>query len=423
MRVLVSAYACEPGRGSEPGIGWNWVQQIARCQEVWVLTRANNRDPIEKQLAATPLPGAHFVYYDLPRWARFWKTRQRGVHAYYCLWQIGAYFVARKLHRRTRFNLIHHVTFGNYWLPSFLALLPVSFIWGPIGGAETAPSSFWWSYSLRGKLYEFLRNFARFLGERDPFVRMTARRAAMVLATTDQTARRLRALGCRNISVVSQVGLSDDEIKRLGCFPNATVGSFRLLSSGRLLHWKGFELGLRAFAQFQTEFPASEYWLIGDGPERKSLESLARRFGIARKTIFWGEMTRRNALRKLAECDVLLHPSLHDSGGFVSVEAMAAGRPVICLDLGGLALQVTDETGIKMPAVTPKQVVSELAQALQRLARDHSLCARMGRAGRARVDRDFNWKTKGELLANIYGQVLRGQVLPEDRHNPGGNVV
>ena len=102
---------------------------------------------------------------------------------------------------------------------------------------------------------------------------------------------------------------------------------------------------MRAFAQFQTEFPASEYWFIGDGPERKSLENLARRFGIARKTIFWGEMTRRNALRKLAECDVLLHPSLHDSGGFVSVEAMAAGRPVICLDLGGLALQVTDETG------------------------------------------------------------------------------
>jgi glycosyltransferase involved in cell wall biosynthesis len=211
------------------------------------------------------------------------------------------------------------------------------------------------------------------------------------------------------------VALNEEEIERLRCHPVVRTGAFRLLSLGRLLHWKGFELALRAFAQFQREFPASEYWLIGDGPERKSLESLAREFGVAGKVIFWGEMTRRDVLQKLAECDVLLHPSLHDSGGFVSVEAMAAGRPVICLDLGGLALQVTEQTGIKAPAVTPEQVVAELARALDRLARDPSLRHRMGRAARARVDLEFNWKKKGEYLANIYRQVSRNGVSLDPR--------
>jgi hypothetical protein len=43
LKVLVSAYACEPNRGSEPEVGWQWIQQLARFYEVWIITRANNR--------------------------------------------------------------------------------------------------------------------------------------------------------------------------------------------------------------------------------------------------------------------------------------------------------------------------------------------------------------------------------------------
>jgi len=77
-----------------------------------------------------------------------------------------------------------------------------------------------------------------------------------------------------------------------------------------------------------------------------------------------------------------MHPSLHDSGGWVTLEAMAAGRPVICLDLGGPALQVSEATGIKIPAISPPQVVADLASALKQLAGDpsrrHDLARRHG---------------------------------------------
>jgi len=53
-KVLVSAYACEPGKGSEPEVGWQWVHQIARFHEVWVITRANNRLQIEESLYKAP---------------------------------------------------------------------------------------------------------------------------------------------------------------------------------------------------------------------------------------------------------------------------------------------------------------------------------------------------------------------------------
>jgi glycosyltransferase involved in cell wall biosynthesis len=407
MRVLLSAYACEPEKGSEPGVGWNWVGQIARFHEVWVLTRANNQDSIKQSLAKRPLPNVHWVYFDLPGWARFWKKNRRGIHLYYFLWQLGAYFRAKKLHRHVGFDLVHHVTLVNYWMPSFLALLPPPFVWGPVGGGESAPQSFWRSLSLRGKVYEAMRELARRVSELNPLLRLPARCAAIGLATTAETAKRLRAVGCRNVSLSSEAGLTADEMLQLSGLPLRENNIFRVISVGNLLHLKGFELGLRAFARFQRQFPTAEYWIIGDGPERKRLERLTRELDLSDKVTFMGALPRREVFGKLAEGNVLLHPTLHDSGGWVCLEAMAAGRPVICLDLGGPAVQVTDDTGIKVPATSPQQAVSDLAAAMMRLAQDPGLRFHLAQAGRERVAGQFDWEQKGNFMANLYATLKK----------------
>lgn len=426
VRVLVSAYACEPGQGSEPGGGWHWMCQIARFEECWVITRVNNRPAIEKALAASPMPGVHFIYYDLPRWARFWKKGKTGVRLYYYLWQMGVYRLARKLHREFDFSLVHHLTFTSYWLPSFLPLLPVPFIWGPVAGAESAPPAFRKSFSLRGRIYEVLRDAARRWSELNPFVQVTARRAVASFAVTPETAERLTALGCRNVSVASQVALSTDELALLGKIPERRGEVFRVFSIGRLLHWKGFELGIRAFAEFHKLFPGSEYWLIGNGPEKQRWMQLAGELGMARSITFVDTLPRAELLENIAKCDVLLHPSLHDSGGWVTMEAMAAGRPVICLDLGGPALQVTAATGIKIPATSPEQVISGIAVALQRLATDAPGRAALGQAGRARIEQEFNWQKLGDQMAVVYARLLsapRVIELPASEKAFRGSIV
>ena len=111
------------------------------------------------------------------------------------------------------------------------------------------------------------------------------------------------------------------------------------------MSWKGFHLGLQAFAR--TQHPDTEYWIVGAGPAERSLKALAHRLGIADRVLFLGHQPRSEVLQIVQQCDVLVHPSLHESGGAVCAEAMAAGRPVICLDLGGPGLQVTAETGIR----------------------------------------------------------------------------
>jgi glycosyltransferase involved in cell wall biosynthesis len=85
---------------------------------------------------------------------------------------------------------------------------------------------------------------------------------------------------------------------------------------------------------------------------------------------------------------------------------MAAGRPVLCLDLGGPSVQVTEETGFKIPAHNPLQAVDALAQAMSHLAKEPELRLSMGQAGQQRVREMFSWEAKGQALAQLYEEIL-----------------
>lgn len=405
LRVLLSAYACEPHRGSEPGVGWNQVRQAARFHEVWVLTRANNRRAIESELARLPQPHIHWHYYDLPGWLRCWKRGARGIHAYYYLWQLGAYRRMRRLQRRVRFDLVHHVTFVNYWTPSLLAFLPVPLLWGPVGGGESAPRALRATFSWRGRLFELSRDVARRIGELDPLVRLTARRARLALATTPETASRLQRLGCASVRVLGVTALEQRDLDSLAAPAPGASGRLRLLSVGTLSHLKGYHLSLEAFARMKDGFPGASYWLVGGGPERKRLARLAGRLGLGQSVRFLGSLPREQVLRLLSGADLFVHPSLHDSGCWACLEAMAAGRPVLCFDLGGPAVHVSPECGIRLPAAGRAQAVRELAGAMRRLGADPQLRAAMGQAGRTCARRLFSWEAKGELLREIYRQL------------------
>ncbi|MBW4474805.1 MAG: glycosyltransferase [Stenomitos rutilans HA7619-LM2] len=409
MKVLLSAYACEPGRGTELGVGWNTVREVARYCEVWVLTRPDDgREAIEAELAHNPIPNLHFVYFTLPIWGDGWTWGQGAFQIHYYLWQIQAYFVARKLHHEIGFDLAHHVTFVKHSTPSFLSLLPIPFILGPVGGGETAPKAFFQDFSRRGKLYEALRSLSRWIGEHDPFSRITVQRSVLAWATTNDTAKGMVAMGCKNVQILSQVGLLPEEVEQLAQYPLLDQGPIRFISIGRFLHWKGFHLGLRAFAQAALP-PEAEYWIVGKGVEQEALQSLAINLGIASQVKFLNEMPRGDLLQKLGTCMALVHPSLHESGGFVCLEAMAAGRPVICLDLGGPAVQVTAETGFKVSANNPDQAIQGIAIAMNRLVQDPELRSRLGRAGRERVNAFFNWEAKGKFLIDVYKTILAQQ--------------
>ena len=404
LKVLISAFACRPNEGSEAGVGWACATEVAKEHEVWVLTRGKYKDLIEDELTKNPVPNLHFVYLDAPRW--MWSTKRGGgfYQFTYYAWQVGAYFRARSVCRKHKVDVIHHVSFSKFWAPSFVALLPIPFVWGPVGGGEKTPAGFWSKYSLRGKIYEILRDTATWLGERDPFVRLTARRAAASFATTRESATRMRRLGARDVEVYPAIGIVNGDLDYIDRIVGTNGVGSRFISMGRMLHWKGFDLGIEAFAR--ANIPDAEYWIIGDGSELERLKRLAAGLGVADRVKFLGKLDHDATLAKLGECDVLVHPSLHESGGLVCLEGMAARRPILCLDVGGPAVQVSDDAGIKVPASGREQTIDHIAEAMTRLAADTSLRRSLGDAGRKRVESRYLWPHKGEFYNSVYQRAL-----------------
>lgn len=412
LKVLLSAYACRPHMGSEPGVGWHTAQQISTHHQVWVLTRADNQPTIEAELAAHPNPNLQIIYCNVPGQPLGQLLGLRsGQQLHYYLWQLAAYQAARKLHQSISFDIAQHITYVKYWSPSFISLLPVPFIWGPVGGGESAPKAFLQGFGAKGQRSEKLRNIARHLAEHGPFVRLTAKHTAIALATTPETAQRLKKIGVSRISQCSQLGLSHSELTALSQRPQSSEPPSRFLSIGRLLHWKGFHLSLRAFAQANLPQPI-EYWIIGSGPEQERLQNLAKQLKIEPRVKFLAEMPREDVLKHLSSAIALIHPSLHDSGGFVCLEAMAASLPVICLDLGGPALQITKQTGIKISATTPEQTIPALAQAMAKLSTDLDLGKALGKAGQQRAQAHFSWEQRGHYFSQMYSQLTASSSHP-----------
>lgn len=411
LRILLSAYACEPDKGSEPGIGWHWAGALARAgHEVWVLTRANNRDAIESALAEQPVPNLRFVYHDLPAWTRWWKRGGRGVRLYYVLWQWGAYQLARGLCRELRFDLVHHITFGVFRHPSFMAFLGLPFVFGPVGGGETAPRTLRGTFPLRGYVTDLVRDLANWAVRVDPLMAAVYRHSDAILCKTRETLARIPEKYRDKCLVQAEVGTHGDHAVP-PCRGVRNDGCFQVLYVGRLVYWKGLHLGLAAFARFRETHANARLTIIGGGPDEVWLRRLAQRLDLADTVTWIPWLERAMVMRAYPRHDVFLFPSLHDSSGNAVLEALSCGLPVVCLDVGGPALLIDASCGFRVPARQPEQVVAGLAQALTKLALDPALKRSMGAAAGQRVREHFSWTRQAARMEHLYLALQAGRPL------------
>ena len=294
LKICAVAYACEPEVGSEPGAGWAWSTLLASFGEAWVLTRANNRRAIEHALVTEPnRERLHFVYVDLPAWARTWKKGQRGARLYYLLWQAAALGKARRLHRKQHFDLAWHLTFANAWLGTVGPLIGPEFVYGPIGGGVAMPWSLRRELGSRGLRDEVGRSIARGLARyANSLARIGWRGSSLILVQNADTARWLPRSVRHKVRIFPNVILDMETSEpRADRSDRGTTAVF----AGRILAWKGLTLAIRALRY------APEWHLIvlGKGPDEERARQLALRLGVADRVEFRGWVARSVFLRVL----------------------------------------------------------------------------------------------------------------------------
>ncbi|HEX6221057.1 MAG TPA: glycosyltransferase [Acidimicrobiia bacterium] len=363
MKVLLSAYACEPGKGSEPEVGFRTLMAVAQQHDVWIITRHNNLPSLEDAIREHPLRDRiHLIGHEVSGPLLRLKKRSRLLaHLYYDRWQRALAQRAVDLEQRVGFDVAHHVTFASYWTRTGIVSVSVPKVWGPVGGGVTTPLVLYRELGAKGLLDETARTLLRPVWASMPWISNIQKRAALVLAQNPETAARISS---DRPPVVLPNALSVE-------VPRTAINEGRsqdVVTVGRLEPWKGTHLAIRAFAAADTG--DSNLLVIGSGDGVRRLRRLADTLGVADSVNFIGHVPRAQALDVIARARALLHPAFHEEAGLAVSEALSYGTPVICIDRGGppvLARHWAQVPTVAVPPMSATKTVAAMADALSRL--------------------------------------------------------
>ena len=174
---------------------------------------------------------------------------------------------------------------------------------------------------------------------------------------------------------------------------------------GKIITLKGVDLALKALKESGTDATLT---LIGTGNYLGAARRLVKKLELSERVNFAGQVTRQEVLTAYGEYDVLLFPSLHDTGGYAVIEAMFNELPVICLDCGGPPVAVRNGCGFKVAVSSPKAVVAGLADAIRFYHGDRQALLSHGKAARKTILENYDWNRKGEQMNAVYEETLAG---------------
>ena len=401
MKILLSAYACEPNKGSEPNVGWNWALGLKKIgHEITVITRDNNKSSIYRELKKKKIKNIKFLFYDLPGWLIFFKNKSPiFLYIYYYLWQ---YFAFKKYHNYSEKNdLVHHITFGTFRIPSFFWKSKTPLIFGPVGGAETTPFFLIKDLKLDQKIKEILKYIFNFLQIKfDYNLIKCLKNSKYIVTRTNETKNLINKCFKNKINVVSEIGIKNSHKKKI---TNKKVISF--LFAGRHIYWKGGTLIIDAFNQALKINKNIKLNFVGGGPDKHNWVNKVNSLGIEKFVNFhnWQKLdSMKNFYKKN---DVFIFPSFHDSGGTVINEAMSYSLPIICLDLGGPALKVDENCGFvistKSKNLDKAKIVKKMSKKILQLANDKKLIKKLS-YGSYIKSKKYNWD---KIIKDVYNNI------------------
>ena len=366
LNVLISSYACEPKRGSEPGVGWEWSLEIAnKGHNVVVMTRANNKKVIDNffLINKNNIKGIiRFEYFDLPHWVLFIKKIFSCHRIYYILWQIFVFKKIKKITKKENFDLVHHITFVSLRHFSYLGNLGIPFILGPLAGGDSSPKWLRKSIGWKFLITEYFRDFMKKTLIYDPFFNQSLKKANLIICSTPATKKVLPKQFKSKSKIINQVSMNYPEKKDFIGKRNHK----KVLYVGRFTSLKGMDIGIESFALALQKDKDLSLTIVGKGAMEKRWKLKANKLGVSDK-INWVNWLKQSELNKIyLEHSIFLFPSLHDSGGKVMFEAISKGLRVIALKIGGPEILLNNKVGrvIDIKNSNRKKLLNQISQSI-----------------------------------------------------------
>jgi glycosyltransferase involved in cell wall biosynthesis len=312
--------------------------------------------------------------------------------------QLAARRVARRLVREKGIDVVHQPIPVSPKEPTLLRRLGAPLIIGPMNGGMNYPPAFrhYDSWLMRG-----FQRVGRFLSPVFHWVMPGKREARVLLVANERTRGALPR--CRGEVMELVENGVDLELWKVEDREGGG-GPVVFLFAGRLVRLKGVDILIDAVAKVggRAEIRVE---IVGDGSIRSELEAQARGLGLGEVVRFVGWVSQKELAGRMAGADVFVLPSLHECGGAVVLEAMACGKPTIAVRWGGPADYLDESTGVLLEPGGREMLVEELAEAMVGLANDAERRRALGRAARGKVEREYSWRGKIEVMMGVYRRV------------------
>ena len=401
MLAAPAGYTISDKTGTDPTISYELLRTLSESLNVKIYAIANRVD----------------VDVPLPRSINLIETavERGGGISEQILFMADYYRIARKLLRKMKLSVVHHITFqhGNFnplfvWGPKDVSFVIGPAYYDPLYDQPIPPelmegviATKWgrgWSdiYSpreilMRGISYRLIGSL-NFMRQR-LFLETLDRCDTIVVVNNAAKNFYSKLMSSRKIEVIP-IG-----VKSKSFTPTIPPNNHDILAPANLIKIRGVQYIIEAMPKLLKDFKDARLHILGDGPQRGELVRQAEQLGVAAHVEFHGQVSHNEMLDYYRKCRVMCLASLYHTFGNVVIEAMASGRPVITSDtVGPREIVVDNVTGLIVPTANSEA----LELAIRKVFSDYALTCKMGSEGRKIVEKIYDWEIVARKYYDVY---------------------
>ena len=412
LNILINAYACSPSWGSEPGMAWNWISNLAKYCELYIITEGEWREEIEEAVKVHPYGrNMHFYFNPVSDKVRqmCWNQGDWRFYYYYRQWQKKTLKIAEQICKEHKIDVIHQLNMVGFREPGLLWKIEgPKYVWGPIGGMENIPTTYLDGAGLKQNLFCRIKNTINSLQYTyQPNVRKAIKRSDALVAAVKGVKEVLEKVYCRKSVLINETGCHIDA----DCPTRKTIdGKQRLdlLWVGRFIYTKRLDLALRTIAEVKNLDVCLHICGTGSEEQVAMYKQLATDIHIEDKCVWHGKVEHSKIQQMMADSDIFFFTSIMEATSTVTLEAISSCLPVLCFDTCGFGPLITEKIGRKVPISNPDKSVRDFAEHIRFLYANRELLNEMSK-NEMSYRESLSWESKAKQMVDIYNKVLSEQ--------------
>ena len=410
LKVLINAYACSPGMGSEPGMAWNWVKNLAKFCELYIITEGEFWEKIEAAVPTLEQGGnMHFYYNPVSDEIRkmCWNQGDWRFYKYYRQWQWKTYLMAKGICEKERIDVLHQLNMIGFREPGYLWKLSkengVPFVWGPIGGLKQFPTAYLKEAGLKMQLFMRLKNFLNIWQlKHEKRVDEALKTAKLLISSIPDSYRALK----------KYKGLESIVIPETGCFLSEDISTsrfdteeFHIMWVGKFDFRKQLPLALQAVALAKNPKLKLDVYGSGSVDQVEMAKNIAEELGISDLVIWHGNQQNDVVMEAMRKAQLFFFTSVNEDTSTVVLEAVSNRLPVVCFDACGMSAVIDASVGRKIALSQPSQSAHDFARILNELEGNRALLKQLSENCRQR-QMELSWEVKARKVVEEYKRIV-----------------